>query len=94
MFLKHIYQNFHTAYWLGGPCGLAYIGSSIHLFQNSKLSLQSRIKEHISHADLHRLAKPHKCKQPVLNSAMGNNLELWYILPIMIVQITEKVSKS
>ena len=56
---------FNIPYWLGGPSGQSYIGSSIHLFQNSKMSLDSRVKEHITHADNHRIAKHHKCKQPL-----------------------------
>ena len=67
---------------MGGPYNLSYLGSSIHLFQNHKFSCESRVKQHITHAEKHRSATPHTCKQPLLYGAMGINLELWYTLPI------------
>ena len=85
---------FNIPYWLGGPSGQSYIGSSIHLFQNSKMSLDSRVKEHITHADNHRIAKHHKCKQPLLYGAMGSDLPLWFILPITNIIIGKGTSKK
>jgi len=85
--------NFLTPYWLGGPNSLSHVGSSIHLFQNLKFSMTSRISQHIRHADLHRQALIHKCKQPLLYGAICNNIHRLFFLPITFVSIpTDKHS--
>ena len=58
-------KNFNVPYWMGGPYNLSYLGFSIHLFQNQKISYESRVKQHITHAEKHRSASPHTCKQPL-----------------------------
>ena len=61
--LNKIWKKFNVPYWMhmGGPNSLSYIGSSIHLFQNYKFSRShaSRIKQHITHAENHKVAVPH-----------------------------------
>ena len=79
---------------MGGPNQLSCIGSSIHLFQNYKFAHESRVKQHIMHAENHRVATPHSCKQPLLYGAMSMNLHLWYTLPIANITNAQYNSKK